>query len=300
VVKALHLEQSARMPGVPPAFLAAWLQFARFGLAALLMVPVVLRLARPTRREWRQGFWLALWGGVGMALQADALAYTEASTSAFLTQAYCVTLPLVACTRSRKAPTLRVIVATLLVIAGGGVLAGVRLDSLKMGRGEQETLLAAFIFTFQILTLENPKYEGNRGTPVTFVMCLVIAAMFLPISGAMSHQLSDVLAAGASWPSMLLVFSLALLCSVGAYGLMVAWQPRVAATEAGLIYTTEPVFTACFAMFLPALLGRWIGQDYPNETLTLSLFAGGSLIIAANVLMQWKRPPHEPAISPMP
>ena len=34
--------------------------------------------------------------GAGMALQADGLAHTPASTSAFLTQAYCVILPLVA------------------------------------------------------------------------------------------------------------------------------------------------------------------------------------------------------------
>ena len=46
--------------------------------------------------EVRQGFAIAMWGGAGMWLQADALAYTEASTSAFLTQAYCIILPLIA------------------------------------------------------------------------------------------------------------------------------------------------------------------------------------------------------------
>jgi drug/metabolite transporter (DMT)-like permease len=300
IVKALHLEQTARLPAATPAFLAAWIQFARFSLAALVLLPVVARMPRPTRKEWTQGIWLAVWGGLGMALQADALAYTEASTSAFLTQAYCVILPLIACARLKKAPSLRVIVATILVMAGGAILAGLRLDSLKLGRGEQETLLAAFIFTGQILTLENPKYAGNRGTTVTFTMCLAIGLLFLPIAAWMAPHVSDVVTAGASWPSFVLVAALALFCSVGAYGLMNTWQPRVPATEAGLIYTTEPVFTACMAMFLPGLLGRLTGREYPNETLTLSLFAGGSLIVAANLLMQWKRPPHEPAIAPAP
>ena len=235
-----------------------------------------------------------------MALQAWGLGKTEASTSAFLTQAYCVILPLIECLRRRRAPSSRTLIATLLVIVGGAILAGVTPRSLKVGPGEWATLLAAFIFTFQILTLENPKYEKNRGLVVTFAMCVFIALMFLPVSWAMAPEPQALLRAGASWPAFLLIFSLALLCSVGAYGLMNSWQPRVSATEAGLIYTIEPVFTACFVMFLPVMLGRLVGQDYPNESLTLSLVAGGSPILAANILMQWKRPPHPPAIAPAP
>jgi drug/metabolite transporter (DMT)-like permease len=81
---------------------------------------------------------------------------------------------------------------------------------------------------------------------------------------------------------------------------MNSFQPRVAATEAGLIYTTEPLFTAGFAMFLPVLLGRLAGHPYANESLTTSLVAGGSLILAANLLMQWKQNPHPPSIAPAP
>ena len=299
VIKALDLEQSALLGGVSKTFLAAWLQMARFGLAAGVMMPLMMR-ARPTRGELAQGAWLALWGGAGMALQAWGLGKTEASTSAFLTQAYCVILPLIECLRRRSAPTSRTLMATFLVIAGGAVLSGVTPASIKIGPGEAATLAAAFVFTFQILTLENPKYAGNRGLMVTFAMCVSIALMFLPVSWAMAPEPRMLLTAGASWPAFLLILTLSVVCSVGAYGLMNSWQPRVSATEAGLIYTTEPVFTACFVMFLPALLGRLVGGSYPNETLTLSLAAGGSLILAANLLMQWKRAPHPPAIAPVP
>ena len=78
---------------------------------------------------------------------------------------------------------------------------------------------------------------------------------------------------------------------------MNSWQPRLPATEAGLIYTTEPLFTAGFAMFLPALVAGWVGQTYPNESLNASLIVGGSLIVLANVLMQWKRPPHHSSVT---
>jgi drug/metabolite transporter (DMT)-like permease len=299
VIKALDLEQSARLPEASKTFLACWLQMARFSFAALLMAPLLLH-QRPNRRELAQGSWLGLWGGLGMALQAWGLAYTEASTSAFLTQAYCVILPLIACLKTRSLPTRRIVIATALVIMGGTILSGITPDKLKLGKGELATLAASFVFTFQILTLENPKYEGNRGLVVTFTMCVAIALIFLPISAIVAPAPAALLTAGASWPAFLMVLMLALFCSVGAYGLMNSFQPRVAATEAGLIYTTEPLFTAGFAMFLPMLLGNLTGHHYPNETLTTSLVAGGALILAANLLMQWKHNPHPPSIAPAP
>ncbi|HEX2861012.1 MAG TPA: hypothetical protein VHN79_05210, partial [Lacunisphaera sp.] len=65
-------------------------------------------------------------------------------------------------------------------------------------------------------------------------------------------------------------------------------QPKITATEAGLIYCFEPVFAAGMALFLPALMARWAGFDYANEILTWQLLAGGGLITAANLLLQFK------------
>ena len=287
VVKALHLDQSARVPGVSSLFLAAWMQVARFLLGALMLLPFVLRL-KLTRNEIQQGMILALWGGLGMAVQADGLAYTSASTSAFLTQAYCVILPLWGCLRLRSLPSGKVMIATVLVMAGGAVLSGIHFNNLRPGRGELETLLASFLFTFQILALANPKFAGNRSLPVTFIMCATIAVMLLPVTGLLAPNAAALVQAGASWPTAFFIFVLALFCSVGAYLLMNHYQPKVSAIEAGLIYTTEPVFTAGYSLFLPLLLGSLAGQAYPNENMTTTLIVGGSLIVGANVLMQWR------------
>ncbi len=299
VMKALHLEQAGRMPGVTSGFLSSWMQVARFGMAAVILVPFVVRSGWPTRLELRQGLFIAMWGGVGMGMQADGLAHTDASISAFLTQAYCIFLPLWACLVQRQAPTLRVILATVLVLVGGAVLSGLRLDHFQIGRGEAETVLAAFFFTFQILVLENPKYSPNRALPVTLVMFVGITVLFVPITMLMARQPMDSVLAGASWPALSLILVLALFCSVGAYLLMNHWQPQVTAIEAGLIYTTEPVITALYVLVLPGMLGSLIGLTYSNETLTPSILVGGTLIVAANVLMQWKRKPHPPAVAPV-
>lgn len=296
-MKALNLEQTGRMPEASSVFLSSWLQCARFLCASILLLPFVIRRNAITKKELSQGLQLAFWGGLAMWLQADALAYTDASTSAFLTQAYCVILPLWASMRHRKAPGWRVVVATSFVIAGCAILSGFSLGNMRMGRGEIETLMAAFLFTFQILTLENPKYQNNRGIPVTVMMFAGIALLFVPITWFVAPSFAACIQAGASIPSMAIVLALALPCSVGAYLLMNLWQPKVSATEAGLIYTSEPVFTAAYVLFMPAMLGAFVGAVYPNESFTLSLGVGGGLILIANLLMQWKRKPHLPPVA---
>jgi drug/metabolite transporter (DMT)-like permease len=300
IVRALHFEQSSRLSDAGSGFFAAWMQMARFGVGALLLLPFVFSGGIATRSEIRQGLLLAFWGGAGMALQADGLAHTPASTSAFLTQAYCVILPLIACMKLRRPPESRVVISMLLVMAGCSLLSGLRPGDLRIGRGEAETLLAALLFTFQILTLENPRYRGNRGLHITFVMCLGIAVVFIPVTLMLAPSPAAMISAGASWSSIAMIVALALFCSVGAYLLMNHWQPRISATEAGLIYTTEPVFTAIYVLFLPGWISSWTGGGYANERFGLVNGIGGALIVAANVILHLKRAPHPPAIAPAP
>jgi len=47
--------------------------------------------------------------------------------------------------------------------------------------------------------------------------------------------------------------ALTVFCTVGAFTIMNTWQPRITATEAGLIYCFEPLAASCLALFLPAL-----------------------------------------------
>jgi drug/metabolite transporter (DMT)-like permease len=95
-----------------------------------------------------------------------------------------------------------------------------------------------------------------------------------------------------SMPWLGFTVALTLFCTLGAFTIMNTWQPRITATEAGLIYCLEPLFASCLALFLPALFARWAGFAYPNETLTANLLLGGGLITAANLLIQLKPLPR--------
>lgn len=289
LVQILYEEQHTRLPNATTLFLATTLMAARFGLAALLLLPFIIsNRPRITACEWQQGLILAFYGGIGMWLQADALGYTKSSTCAFLTQGYCVLLPLVHAVKQRQAPHPSILVSVLLVILGVAWLSGVHLDDLRPGRGETETLLAAVIFTLQILCLENPRYQHNRSLSITWVMFFGIASFSLPCAVSLASQPGDIALAMWSSESWLLTASLSVFCSIAAFGLMNSWQGWISSVQAGLIYGFEPVFTSVVAMFLPSTIGGIIGIRIPNETWTWALLGGGILITAANLIVHMR------------
>lgn len=288
-VQILYIEQKSLLPEASILFLSILLMAARFAIAALLLLPWVLpQLRSYTKLEWQQGFWLALFGGVGMWLQADALAYTKASTCAFITQGYCVFLPIYHALRSRLFPGMQTVIAVILVLLGVAWLSHVKLSDLRLGRGEWETLLAALLFTAQILSLEHSRFRGNRSLPITWIMFLGISAVAMPSAVGVADKTSDVITALSSPAALGLIASMAVLCSIGAYGLMNRWQGFVSSVEAGLIYCAEPVFTSLIALFLPSVIGVLMGHTIANEPLTLSLIGGGTLITMAILLLQRK------------
>jgi drug/metabolite transporter (DMT)-like permease len=303
VFKMLFDVQRARVPAAADShtgsvFLASHaIAFRALGAAALFLLLRPRLLSGLTRKEWRQGLLLGFFGGTGLILQADALHYTSATVSAFLTQFYCVLLPLWVCLRKREWPALRLVAATLLVLGGITILSGLvqlkdgglSVERFSLGRGEWETLLATVFFTVQILLLERPSWRANRMIPVSVLMFLGFAACALPAVLITSPSPGAIMGVYQQPQEFVLIGVIIVFCTFYAYTAMNRWQPHVSATEAGLIYCLEPVFTALYVMFLPAILAVWTGVPYANQALTLTTLAGGGLITAANVILQLPR-----------
>lgn len=298
LMKALVLAQQPLLPGADSWFLTSLSVLYRFGLAGLLLfLFTVRRMRTATRREVEQGLVLAGFGGLGILFQMDGLSYTSASTSAFLTQGYCIFIPLWLALAHRRRPSVKQGVCILLVVAGVAVLAGVRPGALKLGRGELETLLASLLFTGQIIALEHERYAGGRPRLFTTVMFAAMAALCAPVVWVTAPSPAACLRVFATPATAGMLVVLVVFCTLGAYTVMNTWQPFVTATEAGLIYCLEPVLACLLALCLPFWLSRWAGMNYPNEHLTFRLVAGGGLITAANGLLQspWREPPPERA-----
>lgn len=293
LIKAIAYAHQQLLPASNSWFITACTIAPRFVLAAaILAVWQRGALRRLTRGEVRQAIGLGLFASGGMLFQNDGLQFTSASTSAFLTQLYAIMIPLWVALRSRRLPPWIVWICCGLVLAGVAVLGRFDWQQLRFGRGEFETLVSSVFFMGQILWLERREFSGNRPIPVTFVMFVVEAALFTIFAGALlagdGPRVAEVPVLFTSAPWLGLTVLLTLFCTVGAFTLMNTWQPRITATEAGLIYCLEPLFASVLALFLPGWFSVWAGFTYPNERVTVHLLIGGGLITAANVLIQLK------------
>jgi drug/metabolite transporter (DMT)-like permease len=248
---------------------------------------------RVNRGELKQGVVLGLFAAGGMLLQNDALQFTAASTSAFLTQVYAVLIPAWVAVRTRHLPGARVWLCGALVLAGVALLGKFDWHALRFGRGEWETLLCSLFFMAQILWLGKKEFAGNRPEKITCVMCATEALVFWPLAGATAPDVPALLTPWTSPAWVGLTVILTVCCTLGSFSLMNAWQPKITATEAGLIYCIEPVFASAMALFLPAWFSAWAHIDYANERATWTLLIGGGLITLANILIQLKPPEEE-------
>ena len=287
VMKALVLEQQKLQPGANSWFFTSLDVMYRFGAAGLLLAVFLGRgLRKISRLEIEQGLGLAVFGAGGILFQMDGLAYTAASTSAFLTQCYCVFIPVWVALTHRRWPARKILLCVGLAVAGMGILAGLDFRDLKLGRGETESVIASLLFTGQILWLERPRYATNDPLRFSFVMFVGMALLCLPAVWLTAPDAGACLRAYASPAAIGFLTTLVVVCTLGGYLFMNRWQPRVTATEAGLIYCIEPVLTSVLALFLPALISVWAGINYANELLTARLLIGGGLITLANLLVQ--------------
>jgi len=285
--KALAMVQAEALPGAGTWFYTGATMLARFSLAAVLVLFLIgpRKVLGITRCEVGQGIGIGLFGGGGMLFQLDGLAHTEASTSAFLTQGTVIFIPLMKAILQRRLPTRRAMLCCLLALIGVAVLSGFSWSKLTLGRGEGETLIAAFFFTGHILWMERPRYAENDSLRVSLVMFLTIAVLCLPLAGDRPAEVLRSLQPQAAWLCLVILIG---PCTLVAYLLMNRWQRHVSATTAGLIYCLEPLFATLLAFFMPAWFSALAHIDYPNEIPSQAMLIGGGLILAANVLMLWR------------
>ena len=286
-IKAMTLDLARLAPGSGSAFITAMSVAPRMLMsAAVLLVLQARDLGRTTALELKQGVQLGLFAAGGMLLQNDGLQFTAASTSAFLTQFYAILIPVYLAVRRRRNPGALVWICCALVMAGSAILGRFDWLELSLGRGELETLASSLFFMGQILTLEQPRFLGNRPERITLVLFATEALVFAVMGVATAPSAAALALPWSSAPLLLFNGLLTVFCTLGAFLLMNTWQPKISATEAGLIYCVEPIFGSLMALALPALFSRMAPISYANETLTWTLLVGGALITAANVLLQ--------------
>lgn len=298
VIKALGQWWSAAEPGLSSWAVSMGALAWRFLAAGLLLAAILgRRLLGTTAGEVRQAAELAALSAIALVLQMDSMAYTSASSSAFLAQGYAILLPLWIAVATRRMPHPLIWLSVLLVLAGSAVLGGVDAGALGFGRGELEAVGSAIAFTLQILVVESPRHAGNQPWRMSALSFLFTGLLMLVPAAILAPQAASLLAPLHHGGALSCLALLVLLPTLGGTGLMFAFQGGVGAVTAGVLYCSLPVFAALAAMFAPALLSDLLGIAYADEQLHAGLLLGGALIVGAVVLAQIAPRSSAPAIN---
>jgi drug/metabolite transporter (DMT)-like permease len=257
--------RDALADATPLAFIAL-----RFGIAALLLAPLLRGLLRITdRRAVRAGLLLGALFAAGFGLQAMGLAITTASKSAFVTGTCVLFVPVFSWLFERRRPPGTSLAGCLLAAAGLGLL--VRPENMSFNLGDLLTLGCAAVFGLEVVALQ---IFSRRHGPWP-LMWPAIAA-----TAAITGLLSVLEPARVDWTPRLLrgLGFTAVVATAGALVLHMRWQKETTAVRAGLIYATEPVFALLFA-------GALLGERLPPASL-----AGAAVIVAGVLVAELGKP----------
>jgi drug/metabolite transporter (DMT)-like permease len=267
------LNAAAGLPagaGLGPVLLLAW----RFVIPAALWFAVFPAARRGW--SWRSGGRAALIGGlsaVGLVLQHLGLDRTSEAVSAFLTALTVLFVPVLMTTAARRPPAGTVWAGVAVATAGIWLMTGAAPSG--FGLGELLGLSSAVVFSVYIIAINAlvPRDDPHRMMAGQLLVVGLVTAAICPLlaGGTDAANMLRPLVDANVWPRLVL---LVVFPTLGGYGLLTFFQPRVDPTRASLIYLVEPVFAAAFAW---VVMGR--GMDG-------QAMAGAVLILAANALVE--------------
>ena len=254
----------------------AWIVFARFALAALLLSPFLVRGARS---DMRSGLLLGLLLFFCYVFQVEGLALTSSNRNAFICGLNVLVVPLLGIAAGR-APERRIAIALVLAVAG---LAALCWDGGAWGFGDTLALGAALCFGAYIKMMEVHTRGARKLMTITAtqigtvalcsVVWLLVTEVPLAAGPDAAHYWVGVGAAlegGALNIGYLGVVATAAIISLQTWG-----QSHASANEAAVIYAFEPAAAAVFGFL-------WLG-----ETMTGRGWIGAALLISGMIVSQW-------------
>ena len=268
----------------------------------------VLGLALPSlfrglsRGEWLMGMGVGLPFALGFLLQVAGLNEIPASRSGFLTSLCVAFTPLLVIAMERRRPRIATMIGASIALLGTACLTGLLVPGGRfgfypaadatalLGLGDALTVAGAFVFAFQIVSIDvfARRMPSRRARAAGMFLAVIVVAVVIFLAGTFVRPYPSGISGWAGLlpdgPFLSLTAITSVFCSALAFWLMNAYQPEVTPVQAASIYTIEPVFATLWAMWLPGMISPLVGLDYPSEAADLMLVLGGSLIVLGNII----------------
>ena len=253
----------------------------RYVLASAVMVVIagVRGIPRMPRRDLY--LWLVLGGGgqalfVGLAL--SSIKYIPVATLGFLFYTYPAWVTLVQAVRGAEKVTTQRAVALALSFGGIAVIVGVPSTAGVAGAGEGGfwtgvalALSAALIYGIYIPMAR--QMQKSHPVPVTGALAKIGASICL-LFWAVGDQSFDYAMTGRAWGA---IAALTIFCTVLPSLFFLSGLMRLGAVRTAIVSTVEPFLTAI------------IGSVVLGQALSPRAAAGGAMIVAAVLLLQFRR-----------
>ena len=244
-----------------------WLLSLRFFSAGLLMgVLFYRRIATMTKEDIRAGAIIGFFLFLGFATQTLGLNYTTPGKQAFLTATYVVIVPFLSWGLHRIFPGALSFVASLVCLAGMGMLT--LHEGASIGAGDTLTLLCAFFFACQLIATEH--YAAKKDPLVlTLLQILMVALMSLPCALAFE-----------TWPGfqggsgLWSIAYTVVFCTIVAFSVQTTAQKFTPSTHTAILLSLESVF------------GALAGIYFLGELFTPRMAVGCALIFIAVLLTE--------------
>jgi drug/metabolite transporter (DMT)-like permease len=252
---------------VSPAELVA----LRFTIAAVVLALIYFRRLRGWRPEWiRDGITIGVVVAVGYITQVVGLRTVTASRSAFITSMSIAFVPFVAFAALRTRPVMGESLGVLLAVAGLVLFSADAGFSLRTG--ELWTLACAAAFAVQIVVTH---VAGKRSPAVPI-------SVMQTVVGAAAGWTLVLAGGGATTPARAIPWGVLLYLGIVATAFIIVVQTwalaRTSSVKAGVLYATEPIFAAIFAV------------SFFGERMTPRELTGAALILAGVFVSELWRP----------
>lgn len=230
----------------------------RFGLASvILVVLMIIYKIKFDKRTLKPGIFLGVLLFIIFITQTIGLKYTTATNSGFITGSSVVMVPFVQIIVQKKNPHKSAVIGCILVFLGvlslssGGNSISSFLSEFgtRFNLGDGLTLLCAVFCAVHIVYIGILSRDYNNWL-LLLIQLIVVAVLSLMFSFLFSGVNIEQVRINLSNYLIFGILYTAIFTTLITIGLQLKYQKYVTPTQAGIIYSLEPLFAAIFAFFL--------------------------------------------------